>query len=312
MAPSPSPTVSVTIVLHNSERELERCLEAIRPEILSGFAELIAVDNASPDGSAGTVARLLPDARIIRSEENLGFAAGANLAWPHVRGRYWLLLNPDAKLDAGGIERLAAWMDQHPNLGAASAELTDRDGGGPRSTGRALPSPWRALFEASRLHLLLPARRRGRVMRGAYWRGGDQLDAGWVPATALLVRRQAVDSAGLLDERFFLYGEDIEWCWRMRGAGWSIGVCTAVRARHREADSASRTFADEAVRRRLVEGEIEAVRKLRGDSYARFYAHATALALKLEALHPGRSTEQRQNANEAARTWRRAAGRETA
>ena len=129
MAPSPSPTVSVTIVLHNSERELERCLEAIRPEILSGFAELIAVDNASPDGSAGTVARSLPDARIIRSEENLGFAAGANLAWPHVRGRYWLLLNPDAELDAGGIERLAAWMDQHPHLGAASAELTDRGRG---------------------------------------------------------------------------------------------------------------------------------------------------------------------------------------
>ena len=68
--------------------------------------------------------------------------------------------------------------------------------------------------------------RRGRIMRGAYWRGGDQLDAGWVPATALLVRRQAVDSAGLLDERFFLYGEDIEWCWRMRRAGWSIGVCS--------------------------------------------------------------------------------------
>ena len=176
MAPSPSPTVSVTIVLHNSERELERCLEAIRPEILSGFAELIAVDNASPDGSAGTVARALPDARIIRSSENLGFAAGANLAWPHVRGRYWLLLNPDAELDEGGIESsLRGWTPIA--LGAASAELADPDGAGPPSAGRALPSPWRPLLEASRLHLLLPREARGRSLRGAYWSGGDQLDA---------------------------------------------------------------------------------------------------------------------------------------
>jgi N-acetylglucosaminyl-diphospho-decaprenol L-rhamnosyltransferase len=307
MAAAPPPTVTVTIVLHNSERELGRCLAAIRPAVASGFAELIAVDNASPDGSARAVERALPDARIIHSGGNVGFAAGANLAWPHVRGRYWMLLNPDAELDEGGIERLAAWMDQHPRLGAGSAELTDPNGGGPRSTGRALPSPWLALFEASRLHLLLPSHTRGRVLRGAYWRGGDQLDAGWVPATALLVRRQAVDSAGLLDERFFLYGEDVEWCWRMRRAGWSIGVCSGVRARHREAGSASRTFADEVVRRRLVEGEIRAVRMLRGDRYARLYAHATAHALKLEALHPGRSTEQRTNAKAAARRWRRAA-----
>jgi N-acetylglucosaminyl-diphospho-decaprenol L-rhamnosyltransferase len=307
MAAPPSPTVSVTIVLHNSEQDLGRCLAAIRPAVSSGFAELIAVDNASPDGSAGAVARSLPDARIIRSDENLGFAAGANLAWPHVRGRYWLLLNPDAELERGGLERLAAWMDANPQLGAASAELMGPDEGGPRSTGRALPSPWRALFEASRLHLLLPARTRGRVLRGAYWRGGDQLDAGWVPATALLVRRGAVDSAGLLDERFFLYGEDIEWCWRMRRAGWSIGVCSGVHCRHREAGSASRTFTDEAVRHRMVEGELKAVRKLRGDRYARRYARATALALKLEALHPGRSAKRRRSAIAAAREWGRAA-----
>jgi N-acetylglucosaminyl-diphospho-decaprenol L-rhamnosyltransferase len=309
MASPPSPIVSVTIVLHNSERELGRCLAAIRASLASGFAELIAVDNASPDGSASTVEGALPDATIIRSRENRGFAAGANLAWPHVRGRFWLLLNPDAELHEGGIERLAAWMDAHPQLGAASAELADPAGSGPPSTGRALPSPWRAVFEASRLHLLLPADVRGRVLRGAYWRGGDQHDAGWVPATALLVRREAVDSAGLLDERFFLYGEDIEWCWRMRRAGWKIGVCSTVRARHGEGGSALRTFDHEAVRRRMAEGEVEAVRTVRGDRYARVYARANALALGIESRHPGRSAERRRSARSAARAWHRAGGR---
>ena len=311
MASAPSPTVSVTIVLHNSERELGRCLAAIRPDVLRGFAELIAVDNASPDDSAGAVASVVPDARMIRSDENRGFAAGANLAWPHARGRYWLLLNPDAELDEGGMERLAAWMDAHHQLGAASAELTGPVGGEPLSTGRAQPSPWRALLEASRLHLLLPRRTRGRILRGAYWSGGDQLDAGWVPATALLVRREAVDSAGLLDESFFLYGEDIEWCWRLRRAGWSIGVCSTVRARHWEGGSALRTFDHEAVRRRMVEGEVEAVRKIQGDRYARAYARANALALGIESRHPGRSAERRRSARSAARAWHRAGGRGT-
>ena len=245
MGSAPSPTVSVTIVLHNSEHELRGCLAAIRPDLQSGFAELIAVDNASPDDSAGEVARALPAAKIIRSARNLGFAAGANLAWPHVRGRYWLLLNPDTELDEGGIEKLAAWMDANPQLGAASAELAGQLGDELPSTGRALPSPWRPLLEASRLHLLLPRRARGGILRGAYWRGGDQLDAGWVPATALMARREAIESVGLLDDRFFLYGEDIEWCWRMRQSGWSVGVCSTVHALHREGASALRTF-DEA------------------------------------------------------------------
>ena len=117
-----------------------------------------------------------------------------------------------------------------------------------------------------------------------------------------------MESVGLLDESFFLYGEDIEWCWRMRRAGWSIGVCSTVRARHREGGSALRTFEREAVRRRMVEGEVEAVRKVRGDRYARAYARANALALGIESRHPGRSAERRRSARSAARAWHRAGG----
>jgi GT2 family glycosyltransferase len=302
-----APIVSVTIVLHNSEEELARSLPPIRAEVESGFAELVAVDNASPDGSARMMEREIPSATIVSSSENHGFAAGANLAWPQITGRYWMLLNPDAELDEGGLRRLAAWMDEHPTIGAASAELGDEAGGGRRSAGRALPSPWRALLEASRLHLLLPRRTRGRILRGAYWQGGDQLDAGWIPGTAMIVRREAVETTGLLDEQFFLYGEDIDWCWRMRHAGWSIGVCSGVRARHREASSSARTFGDKESRRRMIRGEIEAVRKSRGDRYARFYARAIAFGLKLESLHPGRTPQSRESAGAAARAWSRAA-----
>jgi N-acetylglucosaminyl-diphospho-decaprenol L-rhamnosyltransferase len=303
MAPSLSPTVSVTIVLHNSERELERCLEAIRPEVETGFAELIAVDNASPDDSAGAVARALPAARIIRSAENLGFAAGANLAWPYVRGRYWLLLNPDTELDEGGIGSLAAWMDSHLSIGVASPELAAPDGSGPPSAGRALPSVWRPLLEASRLHRLMPREVRGRCLRGAYWTGGDQLDAGWVPATAAIARHAAVEDAGLLDESFFMYGEDIEWCWRMQGAGWSVGVCGSVTARHRQSRSALRSFGTDEARLMLARGDMRAVRAIRGPIHTALYMLVTALALRIESLHPRRSAEWRVHVRDFSKAW---------
>lgn len=303
------PTVSVTIVLHNSAEHLEECIAAIRPELLQGVAELIAVDNDSPDDSAEIVGRVAAGTRVIDAGGNLGFAGGVNLAWPHVRGRYWLLLNPDAVLEPGALRLLSAWMDEHRRIGIASAELADETGAGPRSAGRALPSPWLALLEASRAHLLVPRKLRGQMLRGAYWTAGDQLDAGWVPGTAMIARREAVEHVGLLDERFFLYGEDIEWCWRMRRAGWRIGVCSSVTARHRGRSSSIRAFGEGATQERMVTGEVDAVRAMRGKRYARRYARAVALALRIEARHPRRPREHRKLAGAGAREWEAAARR---
>src|SRR5688500_6335289 len=120
MGEEPRPVVTLTIVLHNSEDDLAACLASVRPEPESGFAELVAVDNASPDGSVAVVEREAPGAEIVRTGANLGFAAGANRAWPHVRSRYWLLLNPDVTLEPAALARLVAWMNEHPSIGVAS------------------------------------------------------------------------------------------------------------------------------------------------------------------------------------------------
>jgi GT2 family glycosyltransferase len=308
MGDGSAPAVSVTVVLYNSERELDACIRSIRPELEDGFAELIAVDNASPDRSVAVVEREAPEAHVLRAERNRGFATGANLAWPHVRGRYWMLLNPDVTLEPGALGALVSWMDRRPQIGIASAELRDGDGGGPLSAGRALPSPWRPLLEASRLHLLLSRGLRGRLLRGAYWTGGDQLDAGWVPCTAVIARRDAVEVTGLLDERFFLYGEDMEWCWRMRQAGWGVGVCSGVQARHRGSSSAVRTYGYTETRLQMALGELNAIQLARGYTHALLYAWTTAAALALEAMAPRRRSKgRRTSARAAARIWHAAA-----
>jgi N-acetylglucosaminyl-diphospho-decaprenol L-rhamnosyltransferase len=292
----PAPVVSITVVVYNSDHTLADCLRSVRPAVQSGLAELIVVDNASPDRSAELVARDFPEARLLRSPSNDGFAAGCNRGWVQARGRYWLLLNPDVTVPPGGLEGLVAWADAHPELGAVSPELVD-EAGHAGCAARRFPSIGRSLLELSRLHRLLPAAMRARVLLGGYWRGpGDRLDADWVPATALLVRREAVEAAGPLAVDLPLYGEDTEWCWRIRRAGFGIGLCGSLRFLHRESASTRRTFGDEERDRRLWHGVYAGVARSRGRLYARVLTLVNLVSFAVEAAHPGRQGRERADA----------------
>lgn len=291
-----APDVSIAVVAYNSDGTLADCLGSVRTDVRSGLAELIVVDNASPDGSAALVARDFPEARLLRSPANLGFAGGMNRAWREASGRYWLLLNPDVTVPAGGLQALVAFADRHPEAGAVSPELVD-EAGNVACAARRFPSIARSLFELSRLHRLLPEATRARLFLGAYWRGpGDRLDADWVPATALLVRREAVAAAGGLAEDLPFYGEDTEWCFRIRRAGFAIGLAGAVRFVHRESASARRTFGDDERDLRLWHGIYAAVARMRGGAYARLLTHVARLQFAVEARHPSRSEDERRHA----------------
>jgi N-acetylglucosaminyl-diphospho-decaprenol L-rhamnosyltransferase len=296
------PRLSIVIVLHNSADELGECLRSVRPAIDAGWAELIAVDNASPDRSAEIVRGELPRARLLRLEQNRGFAAGTNFALSTATGRYWLLLNPDIVAPPDGLEMLVSWMDAHPAIGAASPELCGGDGRC-ESPGRATPSILRTLFELSRLHRLTPAGTRARVLRGPYWLGGDQYDAGWVPGTAMIVRREAARQVELLREDLFMYGEDLEWCWRLRRAGWRIGVCAAARFVHRGGLSARRTWCEREREKRIAAGVDAACRSMYGPAHARALAALTGLTLQLDSYGTGREPAQRMRARDGARIW---------
>ena len=300
------PELTIAIVLYNSAGALPDCVRSIRDELASGFAEVIAVDNASPDESVAVLRAEFPAAQVVEMDGNRGFAAGVNAALARARGRYWLLLNPDVRAPAGGLRGLVAWMDAHPGLGVASPEIVDVDGRW-EEPGRALPSVARVLLRLSRLHRLLPADVRRRIFRGSYWTSGDQLNAGWVPGTAMVVRPAAVSTVGLMREELFMYGEDVEWCWRMRRAGWRVGVCSSTTFVHGTSSSARRTFSEDEVQRRIAEGLDGACRLMYGPRHARVLAMVTALAYALDALAPGTSPAQRDRARAAARVWRRLA-----
>jgi len=297
------PSLSVVVVLHNSATEVAACLGSIRSAIESGWAEAILVDNASCDGGAALAGRVLPRARVLELPENHGFAAGVNAGLPLAGGRYVLLLNPDVLVPENGLQDLVAWMDSHPEIAAASPELfgTDGEWGTP---GRALPAIWRLALRTSRLHRLLPRRWAGAMLRGSFWPGGDQLGVGWVPATALIARSSAIASAGQLrDDLFFMYGEDVEWCWRIGRAGGRIGVCAGVRFEHRASAAATRTWGAEERDRMIDAGMDRACRVIYGERHARALAWAMALSLGVDARAPWRAENDRAVSARAARRW---------
>jgi GT2 family glycosyltransferase len=283
---SREPPVTVTTVLYNSEGELDRYAAAIAPALERDLVRLVAVDNASPDEGAALLERLLPGAETITSVGNLGFAGGCNLAWPQVRSRYWLLLNPDVEADADGIERLVAWMDGHPEVGLASPRLRGADGEEVPVV-RAQDSLLRPLVRALRLHRLLPRGMRSRWLLPGEREAMEIVD-GWVPGAALIARSEAVAEAGPLDESLFMYGEDREWCWRMSRAGWSIGFCAEAVFVHGHGASARATWDERERVRREVAGQIGAARLMHGARWARAFALLAGLILLAESVVPGR------------------------
>lgn len=297
------PELTIALVLYNSRKRVRGCLRSLHEATTGSWAELLAVDNASPDDSAEVVRNTLPSARVIVTSSNGGFAFGANAALRSAMGRYWLLLNPDAELlTPRGCELLVSWMDAHPEIGIASAQIVD-DEGRFAEPGRAFPSIPKTMLEALRLQRVMPAPVRERLLRGPYWRGGEQLDADWVPGTAMIVRADAARQVGLLDTRFFMYGEDIEWCWRFRQAGWRVGVCTRVVFRHEGSHSAERTFRPGETTRRMQAGTLAAVEAMHGPRYARAFARVTAFAHAAEAAAPRRPPGHRREMLVQARAW---------
>jgi GT2 family glycosyltransferase len=269
--------VTITTVLFNSAAGIPGYAGSVRPLLATGAVEVIAVDNASPDDSAAAFAKLLPEATLIRSPLNGGFAAGCNLAWPQVESQYWLLLNPDVEIDPAGMETLIAWMDGHPRVAAASPRLRTPDGK-EVPVPRAPDSLWRPLLEILRIHKLLPGGYRIRLLLPGRPRDPEEF-RGWVPGAAMIVRTDAVRAVGLMDESLFMYGEDRDWCARFCHAGWTIGFCQDTTFVHEGSGSANASWNRAEVIQREVRGHIRSITKRRGRTYSRALAvlHAALL-----------------------------------
>ncbi len=227
------PPLSVVIVSYNTVALLARCVRSVLADAPPD-TEIYVVDNASSDGSADMVRRAFPAVRLIANSDNGGFAAAANQALRRARGRYVMLLNPDAELRRGSLPRVVAFLDARPAVGVAGARLIYQDGRFQHSAFRfpSLPMAFLEFFPIN--HRLVNSRLNGRFPPADYRR---VFAIDHPLGACMTVRHEALRKVGLLDESFFLYCEEVDWCWRFKQAGWHVAHCPGVLAIHHEAQS---------------------------------------------------------------------------
>ena len=238
----PAADVSIIIVSFNARADLERCLASLHAPPPALSHEILVVDNASSDGSA-EAARAWPDVRVVESKANRGFAAANNIGIRASTGEHLLLLNSDTVVQGGAIDALHKELRQHPDAAVAGPRLVDGDGRAELSFGRMI-SPLNELRQKrlqkghEQRHSALSARV-DEMTRRQQW-------PDWVSGACLLVRRADAEAVGLLDERFFVYTEDVDFCAAIRARGRRILFTPAVEVVHLRGRSVAAASAETA------------------------------------------------------------------
>lgn len=217
----PDLEVSVTICSWNTQDDLRACLQsldAVRDEVPF---EVIVIDNASKDGSPDMVEKEFPWVRLYRMEVNLGFTGGHNFALKERSAPFAFLLNSDTIVHPHALETLLSTHKTHPEVGIIGPKLINPDGSLQFSC-RRFPSPWAALFRNTFLGRLFPNNKftREYLMQDLSHDVPRHVD--WVSGAAMFVSKEFIDKVGLLDEGYFMYSEDVDWCWRAWQNGFEV------------------------------------------------------------------------------------------
>jgi N-acetylglucosaminyl-diphospho-decaprenol L-rhamnosyltransferase len=264
------PDASVVVVTYNALPWVERCLESVRGE------EVVVVDNGSTDGTVEVVRELAPEATVVE-QENRGLAAGWNRGMTEAGGRYFLILNADAWMTEGSLERLVRYADAHPEAAVVGPRLLNVDGSLQRSV-RGVPTLWRLATEYFFLRKLAP---RSRLLNAFYagdFAHDEEREVEVVMGACMLARREAVEEVGPLDEAFFLFSEETDWCHRFRQSGWQVRFFPGAECVHvGGASHGGRLF------RENVRGHLRFLAKHRGERYAERARRLLRLALRLRA-----------------------------
>lgn len=215
------PRLSIIILNYQAGGILLNCIRGIQAAGLKTSYEIIVVDNDSGDGSVAAVRQDFPDVRLIASPVNAGCAAGNNLGLLAARGEYCLILNPDIVMYQGAIEQLIQFLDDHPEAAVASPQLLNPDRSTQMSCYR-FPDPLIPILRRTPLGRLGGAQQRLRRYLLADWDHASTRVVDWVLGACMLIRTVAIEQVGLMDERYFLYFEDVDWCRRFRQQGWGV------------------------------------------------------------------------------------------
>jgi N-acetylglucosaminyl-diphospho-decaprenol L-rhamnosyltransferase len=212
----------IVIVSYNTRDLLRQCLQSVFASRGDFTYQVCVVDNHSPDDSAGMVRVEFPQAVLIDSPANVGYAQANNLGLRSASARYYLLLNPDTVLPPSALADMLHFMEAHPDAGVAGPRLVLQDGSLDLACRRGFPTPAVSFYHLMGLSKLFPKSRRFGRYNMTYLDPAETAEVDSVVGAFMLVRNEAIQHAGLLDEDFFMYGEDLDWAYRIKAAGWKI------------------------------------------------------------------------------------------
>ena len=214
--------LSIVFLSYNTRDLTEQALRTVIDAAEGMEVEIFVVDNASHDGSADMVVEKFPYVKLLRNEDNVGFAAGNNVALQQVIGEYVLIINTDTIVRRDTLRVLASFLDEHPEAGACGCKIIDPDGTLQLDSRRGFPSPMAAFCKMSGLSRLFPEHPSISRYHMTYLNPEKIAEVEVLSGSCMMVRKAAMDQIGLLDEEYFMYGEDIDWCYRIHKAGWKI------------------------------------------------------------------------------------------
>lgn len=231
--------LAVVVVDYNAGEYLTACLRSVFEHAGEAEVEVVVVDNASSDLSGRIAKDAFPQIELIETGENRGFAAGVNVGLRATTAPYVFVLNPDAEIWEGTLAGLVKLADERPHAGAIGPMIRNSDGT-VYPSGRRVPPIGTAVGHAF-LGTLRPDNRWSRGYRMAEWDRTTEREVDWISGAAFLLRRDALDEVGMLDERFFLYAEEVDLFKRLREAGWSIVFTPELEVVHEQGISTGRS-----------------------------------------------------------------------
>ncbi|MCA1576796.1 MAG: glycosyltransferase family 2 protein [Acidobacteria bacterium] len=255
--------LSIIIVNWNGGDLLSRCVETIVNSAPRVTYEVVIIDNASEDNSldqlqtteAGAFLKSNQQLRIFNNSENKGFGAANNQAFDLTDSPFVFLLNLDTEVHPGTIDTLMRTMLSDPRIGACGPKILNPDGSLQISAFFNPPRVWHTILSQLKLYYLLPPRIRGELLLGRHWDHDRQREVPMISGAAICARRQMIEEVGGFDERFHMYSEDNEWCWRITRSPWKlVFVPDAVVLHHGGQSSMKRWSSDEKLRVKLEAG----------------------------------------------------------
>ncbi|AIQ71274.1 glycosyltransferase family 2 protein [Paenibacillus graminis] len=232
--------VSIIVLNYNTCRLTMDCLRSVYDSESNFVYEIILIDNNSRDDSVERISREFPGVMLIANSENVGYARANNQGMEVASGRYVLLLNSDTVVRKDTLQIMISFMDSRPDLGASGCKVILPDGSLDKACKRGFPTPSASFYYAFGFSKLFPDRPRFNGYQLGYLDPDQDYPVDCLVGAFMLLRRETIDQVGGLDEDFFMYGEDLDWCFRIKEAGWGIYYYPQTSIVHLKGGSARR------------------------------------------------------------------------